>query len=330
MSRNYLSWKSHRWASTLVILVVALSSGSTTVGAASPSGDTPVWSSLPTLAQIESQLTVSSGQNALTQDQVSNMRFGFPYPDVQENGTQKNCSPIIEDAFKFAPCVYGDATSKRIIAVVGDSEADMWIPTLDIYGKEFGFKIDRFVMDGCTAWKDQVTPALKGWTNCEMKWKKYCVTAINKLRPFAVVVSGMIQDSQSKALVEKPSRIASGIESYFSAIKQSGAKLFMLSNVPWDFASPSTPGTCIFAHDTQVNACDGVIDPTMAAALKLVEQSGVSKVIPIQTLFCSTKSCPIVVGNRSVLFDDHHMTHAWATYIPRAFSQIFNPMLATT
>jgi hypothetical protein len=214
-----------------------------------------------------------------------------------------------------------------VIAVVGDSEADMWIPTLDIYGKEFGYKVERFVMDGCIPWKDKVPASLAGWTNCEVKWKTHCINAINKLRPYAVVVAGMVQDSQSSAVVEDPALIATGIDHYFSAIKKSGAKLFMLSNIPWEYSLPSTPSTCVFIHNTAINACDGTVDSTMGAAIQIVNKSGLATVVPVHSLFCSNNSCPIVVGKVILYADNHHMSHSWATYIPNAFSQIFNPLL---
>jgi len=256
------------------------------------------------------------------------MKEGSPYPDAEENGGQKNCEATNEQAFSSAPCVYGDRSSKKVIAVIGDSEADMWIPTFDIYGKEFGYKIDRFVMDGCTPWKEKVSSALARWKNCEVKWKTYSINAINKLRPYAVVASAMEQDSQSGAIVETPPAIAAGIDHYFSAIKTSDARLFMLSNIPWDFSIPTTPSSCVFIHNTNIGACDATVNATMGAALEIVKQSHLATVVPVQSLFCSTKACPIVDGNFILYADNHHMSHSWATYIPRAFSQIFNPLLA--
>jgi hypothetical protein len=226
--------------------------------------------------------------------------------------------------------VYGDTTSKKIIAVVGDSEADMWIPTFDVYGKEFGFQIDRIVMDGCSAWEAKPPASVAGWANCEVRWKAYCVSEIMKLHPYAVVATGMLQDSQPTLVPESPKKAASGIDKYFAAIQKSKAKLFILSNIPWDFALKTVPSVCVEIHVSDDAGCDATIDPTMTGALKVVQREGIATVIPISTLFCSKKSCPIVAGENVLYFDNHHMSHSWATYIARAFSQILNPLLGST
>jgi hypothetical protein len=309
------------------ILVLVIGAGSSISNAAPTNSDNPAWSSLPTLEQITSQLAKASSQTSLTSAEIAGLEGGGAFPDAEENGTQKNCEPVPATPYSFAPCVYGDTASKKVIAVVGDSEADMWIPTFDIYGKEFGFKIDRFVMEGCSPWKEDTRASIAGWSQCEVKWKAHCIKAINKLRPFAVVATGMVEDNQSSEVVENPQIVAAYIDNYFAAIKQSKAKLFVLSNIPWDWSISTAPNVCVDVHNSDIAACDPSIDPTMNAALKVVKGAGYATVVPVLPLFCSTESCPVVDGNTVLYVDSHHMSHSWATNIPRAFSQIFNPLL---
>ncbi len=319
--------RNSRYFVTAVSLFVLLLSTGPQIASAASNSDDPVWNTLPTLQQISTQLAGASSQTSLTPAEISGAESGLPFPDAEENGTQKNCGPQDGTPYSYAPCVYGDLASKRVIVVVGDSEADMWIPTFDIYGKEFGFKIDRFVMDGCAGWKEIVPSSIAGWSQCEVKWKAHCIQAINKLHPFAVVATGMVQDNQSKEVVENPQLVAAGIDNYFSAIKKSKAKLFVLSNIPWDWSISTSPDACADVHNTDIAGCDPQIDPTMEAALEVVQHAGYATVVPIKPLFCSTKSCPVIDGNIGLYFDNHHMSHSWATNIPRAFSQIFNPLL---
>jgi hypothetical protein len=321
---------SKKWCYSLfaISLLVSLIGASTQVASAAQTGsDDPAWSSLPSLGQITTQLASASSQTSLTSTEISGLEGGLPFPDAKENGSQKNCDPQDGTPYSYAPCAYGDLASKRVIVVVGDSEADMWIPTFDIYGKEFGFKIDRFVMDGCAAWKEIVPASIAGWAQCEVKWKAYCISAINKLRPFAVVATGMLQDNQSTEVTENPEIVAAGIDNYFLAIKKSKAKLFVLANIPWDWSISTSPDACVDVHTTKISECDPHIDPTMGAALEVVQHAGYATVVPIKPLFCSAKSCPVVDGNIGLYFDNHHLSHSWATNIPRAFSQIFNPLL---
>ena len=326
---RYLNAKSRFWrvSATSSLLVAIAIASSSTVSASSPGSDNPTWTSLPTLAQITDSLASASAQTTLTPQDVSGLQEGNPFPDAEENGSQQYCVPSDEMAYLHAPCVYGDTSSTKVIAVVGDSEADMWIPTFDVYGKEFGFKIDRLVMDGCTAWEEKAPTSIAEWSACEVKWKKYCVKEIYKLHPYAVVATGMLVDSQSKAVVELPSITANGIESYFSALKASKAKLFVLSNIPWDFSISTLPLTCVEVHTTEINDCDASLDPTMTSAIQAVKQSKFATVVPIDQLFCSPAGCPVVDGENVVYADNHHMSHAWSIYIARAFSQIFNPLL---
>ena len=311
----------------VLLLTSVVSVGVSSAGATQPNSDYPAWSSLPTLAQLQSELAHASAKTTITSHEISGLQVGNPFPDTVENKGQKHCQSEDEVAYSFAPCVYGDTSSKRVIALVGDSEADMWIPTFDVWGKEYGFKVDRIEMDGCTAWKEKAPASISGWSNCEVKWKAYCVSEILKLHPFAVVATGMLIDSQSAALVQSPKKTATGIDKYFSAISKSKAKLFVLSNIPWAYSIPTIPSVCVDIHTSDIRVCDAKIDPTMAAALKDVQRKGIAKVIPIDSLFCSTSLCPVVDREIVLYSDNHHMSHSWATYIARAFSEKFNPML---
>lgn len=312
---------------TLVLLASVSAIGASTAGASSLNSDHPVWSSLPTLAQLETDLAKASTQTSLTSAEAAGLQAGYAAPDADENGNQQHCEANNEVAFSFAPCVYGDTSSTRIIAVVGDSEADMWIPTFDIWGKEYGFKIDRIVMDGCSAWQEKPPKSVAGWANCEVKWKAYCVSEVLKLHPFAVVATGLLEDSQPTQSVENPKTTAKGIDKYFKAIQKSKAKLFVLSNIPWDLALSSTPEACVEIHTSAIRACDPTLNETMTATLKVVKKAGLATVIPITPLFCSSGTCPVVVGEDVLYADNHHMGHVWAVDIPRAFAEIFNPLL---
>lgn len=295
--------------------------------AAQSGSDYPAWSSLPTLAQLQSELAHASAKTSLTSEEITGLEVGNPFPDAVENRGQKHCETMDEVAYSFAPCVYGDTTSKRVIVVVGDSEADMWIPTFDVYGKEFGFKIDRIVMDGCSAWEEKAPKSVASWSNCEVKWKAYCVREILELHPYAVVATGMLQDSQPTVVAENPKTAAVGIDKYFAAIEKSKAKLFVLSSIPWDFSISTTPLECVDIHASDIGACDPKINATMTTTLKVVKQTSVATVISINSLFCSTSSCPVVAGEIVLYPDSHHMSHSWAINISRAFSEIFNPLL---
>jgi hypothetical protein len=310
----------------LIFVSVVAISASPARAAQSPS-DYPVWSSLPTLTELESGLAHASAQTSLTSAQISGLQVGNPFPDAEENKGQAHCEPEDEVAYSFAPCAYGDTTSKKIIVVVGDSEADMWIPTFDVYGKEYGFKIVRVEMDGCTAWEQKAPVSIAGWANCEVKWKAYCVREVLKLHPYAVVATGMLIDSQSSVVTESPKTAAAEIDKYFSAIQPSKAKLFVLSNIPWNYGITTTPAVCVDIHNSEIRACDAKIDPTMVAGLKVVKKKGIATVIPVDSLFCSSTSCPVVDGETVLYSDSHHMSHTWAIYITHAFSQIFNPLL---
>jgi hypothetical protein len=318
-----------RLLSLIVVVLLAAASGIgvSSAGAAPVNSDHPVWSSLATLAQVEADLAKASTQTSLTSTEIAGLQAGYAAPDAQENGKQQHCEVNNEVAFNFAPCVYGDTSSTKVIAVVGDSEADMWIPTFDIWGKEYGFKIDRIVMDGCSAWQEKPPASVAGWAACEVKWKAYCVSEILKLHPFAVVATGLLEDSQPTQSAENPTTAAKGIDKYFKAIEKSNAKLFVLSNIPWDLSLSATPEACVEIHTSDIRACDPTFNETMTATLKVVKKVGIATVIPIGPLYCSSGTCPVVAGEDVLYSDSHHMGHVWAVAIPRAFSQIFNPLL---
>src|SRR5690606_37121201 len=49
-------------------------------------------------------------------------------------------------------CTFGDQKADQTVAVVGDSHAAMWIPALDIIGKDHGFAVVPFIKLACGAY----------------------------------------------------------------------------------------------------------------------------------------------------------------------------------
>ena len=65
------------------------------------------------------------------------------------------CEPSFGSGVTSRICHLGDASSKRVVAVLGDSHAQMWTPALIAAGRRLGFAVVLTVKPGCCAGQAQ-------------------------------------------------------------------------------------------------------------------------------------------------------------------------------
>jgi SGNH domain (fused to AT3 domains) len=288
--------------------------------------DYPTWSSLPTLTSVQNLVSAGAALKA-TPTSAPLVEGGFG-ADPAEIGGQSHCSPSsTPHPYTYPPCTYGDRHSTKVVVVVGDSEASMWIPTFDLWGVHYKIKIEDLSMNGCDPWHDKLPAPNASWTECKT-WKAYLAHEIESLDPLAVVATAMESDEQEGPVTVSSTRLAKSIEGFFSSLVTTKAKLFALSPIPWYFNLPSSPNSCIYIHVSDPSACAiSSPNPTMSRALELVSASRTAKVVDINQLFCTKSLCPVIAGNFIMYVDNHHMAHGWAIEIARAFGDVFNPMI---
>jgi hypothetical protein len=302
---------------------VVATGGGTSLGAGPPA-DT--WSSLPTLSQLEGELSVSYDQSTVPpkpDPRIGAFDFGVGKGELYG---QTGCGQVGGDTTDIrseTPCTFGDRTATRSVLVVGDSQAGMWIPTFDTWGIQEHWKVYRLMKLACTPWTDPTT-----WPNC-VAWRKFVIREILRLRPTVVVAAAMEDTKQDDAVSLAPRKIESYILGFVRAISRAHAKVFIAQSIPWFFLQGS-PETCLASYRTDVSKCNhdspsAVLASSMEQGVSLAAATGKVSDLEVDQLFCTEQACPVLVGSYNLYIDEFHFQEPWGRYIARAFSQVFSP-----
>jgi hypothetical protein len=303
------------------LFIVGMSVGSATIHSAPPS-----------LASLSKSIELAQAERTLprtTDPPITQVSFGV---DAAELHGQKDCGDVgadISDIARERPCTFGDRLASRTLVVVGDSLAGAWVPTLDEWGRSAGWKVVRLVKDGCPPW---VTVIRYTPDNC-VAFNKFEVRVINALKPEAVFAVGLRYRGQL-TMSTNPRGVAATIEEFANEIRPSKARVYVPQNTPWFFGLGS-PLVCLAASPGSIASCNRdarskVVEPAMLRGIEAAAKSGRITEVPVDQLFCSTRSCPVLVGDELLYADDHHFSRVWALHIWRAFGQVFDPVLKAT
>jgi len=224
--------------------------------------------------------------------------------------TQLNLAPT------SAPCLYGDLTSNKTIALFGDSHALAWFPAINALSKINHWKLFAQTMSSCN-------PAdIKAWntnTNSEMKncpiWRVGAIAKIIAAKPLFVIVGGTrgfrtLDESGALTSVANNHIIwEAGMKRTIAKFKEVGIKVILISDVP---VAAGDPVVCLSAHPdsslTCANPVSKAIDPGwLETERKVARADGVSLIEP-QLWVCPSDPCPVIINNTLVYFDSGHLT----------------------
>jgi hypothetical protein len=286
----------------------------------------------PDLSALSKSIERAQAERALpptTDPPITKVLFGV---DAAELHGQKGCGDVGTDTSDIArerPCTFGDRLAQRTLVVVGDSLAGAWVPTLDEWGRSAHWKVVRLVKDGCPPWVTVIryTPAA-----C-IAFNNFEVRTINALKPEAVYAVGLRYRGQL-TMSTNPAGVAATIEAFAREIRPSRARVFVPQNTPWFFGLGS-PLLCLAATPGAIAKCNRdprtkVVERAMLRGIETADKAGSVTEVPVDQLFCSARTCPVLVGDDLVYADDHHFSSVWALHIWRAFGEVFDPLLHAT
>jgi len=261
-------------------------------------------------------------------------------PPLAEASTMSLTSPKIpatciartDDEVTIPPsCVFGDRHSKQTIALYGDSQAQMWTSAFLTVATTNHLKLVILVKDGCAPWLKLYyaeTGAL--FTQCDT-WHRWATAKLISLHPVAIFITG------GPGITAQPTQVLDSASAMLRSLKPTKASLAVLSNIPWfdQFPGP-TPPNCLAQNATNLQVCNipvstftggenGLFRTQLLAASKIAGASFVN----LDSLFCTTATCPVVVNHRIVYQNNRHTTAAYSRYVGPAMSEILAPQLRT-
>ena len=216
-------------------------------------------------------------------------------------------------------CVAGDASSPRTMVLLGDSQGEMWSSALDAVARRTHWRLEILVKDGCPPWlATYLTPDFAPFEACSA-WHRFAIDRITTLRPELVVITGALGATGS---VKEDGRAAQRL---LAALAPSGAKLALMSNIPWVAGkwSGPVPPTCLAQHASSLRACNlptGTWKRSFGDFRRMlvsVASRGGASLIDTDPLLCTRSTCPVVSGGYQVYLDSFHIMNSYGLHVSR-------------
>jgi peptidoglycan/LPS O-acetylase OafA/YrhL len=211
-------------------------------------------------------------------------------------------------------CRVGETTSRRMIVLVGDSHAMMWLPAVLELAWRDGWVVVPLLRTGCmpNRWITNEGPA-----TCRA-WYRWAIREVKLLHPRITLVAGSIGERPSTAV----RAAADGTIAMATALERFGAVVVIgdpegLSENPTD---------CVLSSQASMATCTTRWPPATLRSYDRVAASSRSLgigFIATRGFFCFERQCPAVIGHTVAYWDNSHITAAYAVQIAGAFRTAF-------
>lgn len=233
------------------------------------------------------------------------------------------------------PCVFGDLKSKKVIAVLGDSHAQMWLSALAPAAQSLGYRLVLFWMAGCPAADLTVynpiplTPYPAGPYYACNTFRTHAIASIKKLRPTLVLMSNRTSlIYATKTAYFTDAQWQAGVKKTVGMLKSAKIKLAIIGDTPY---MPQPMPSCLDAYPTSVQTC-AAPNPNPAAHNHVAAEQKEAKTLRIgyvNTLpwLCTKTVCSAVIGNFLVYLDESHVDETYAAFLTNVMKAAIKPLL---
>jgi peptidoglycan/LPS O-acetylase OafA/YrhL len=224
-------------------------------------------------------------------------------------------------------CNLGKRGARRSAVIFGDSHAAMYVPALDRWATDNGFRLVPVVKNSCSS--IDVVPVRHDEVASDcVKWQRWASERIARLKPDLVILSNLgtmdvaRRDGSPATGAEAEDVWRRGVESSILTLKKVTSRLVYLGDSPGLNEPPTdclatkslTLGTCVFAG-AQLQSRDEAnrIGAEVAA-------SNGAEYVDTTPWYCYEGSCPLVVGTTVVWSDTSHITATRSRELEPAFN----------
>jgi len=237
----------------------------------------------------------------------------FPYPYRPPDGC------ILRDTSSQTTgkiCRIGTPSSSRLIVLMGDSHANMWLPPLLKMAWRDGWAVVPLVRLGCT-------PAtwVTNERNCR-DWYRWALGEALRLHAQVTLLGGSIDEHPSPYTRKAMESLLDTAH----ALRAAGRVV-----VIGDPEGLSTdPVDCLLASHATMASCTTTWPAGSLAAYdeisRRTKQLGVG-FLPTRQFVCFEHECPTVIGNTIAWMDNSHLTVAYSTQIAEPFREAFRDVV---
>jgi peptidoglycan/LPS O-acetylase OafA/YrhL len=248
-------------------------------------------------------------------------------PRIRNQAYSKECDVTRKDTTSNL-CVHGDPNGDRTVVVYGDSHANMWIPALDIIGRQEHIRIIQIAKPGCPPADFPIYSGTlkREYTECAA-YRDWAIQQIRTIQPDMIIISGAFKDV--KAWVDgepngdEVERLwQEGLASTLDQLVPLAQDVIVLG----DMAYPAEPGIdCLTAHADNVTACNTIRSDAVFAEHNRLEETTAeahgARYIDIIPWFCTDSTCPAVVGGLTTHRDAYHVAENYVVWLAGALGE---------
>lgn len=251
-----------------------------------------------------------------------------------------------------ASCDFGDVRAARTMVLYGDSNAWMWLPAFNELGIADGFRVELDARAGCEVADLTLldnSASTRATAEACTGFRAFALHQIAVEKPFLVVVVDYEYTDHLNLdyAPYRQSAYLAALTSTIATIHQSAATTVMLSPPPPHFGNLVTclsqnaadiqacavPAACLDGNNYRYPRCqypagsDGSIKNIIG--LPGAVKAGHGLFINVSKLFCTSVTCPPVIDNTVVMFDQIHVSEHYVWLIELAFAGLFPPGILT-
>jgi hypothetical protein len=213
-------------------------------------------------------------------------------------------------------CRIGTASSSKLIVLMGDSHANMWLPPLLTMAWKDGWAVVPLVRLGCT-------PAT--WVTNERgcrDWHRWALGEALRLHATITLLGGSM-DERPGPYTRK------AMESLLDTAHtlRAAGRVVVIGDPE---GLNGDPVDCLLAPHATMASCTTTWPASSLAAYdeiaRRTTQLGVG-FLPTRQFVCFEHECPAVIGNTIAWMDNSHLTVAYSTQIAEPFRRTFQDVL---
>ncbi|MGC4192520.1 MAG: acyltransferase family protein [Thermomicrobiales bacterium] len=248
-------------------------------------------------------------------------------PRISNIAYSKACNVSRSDTSGPA-CVFGDPEGKTTAVIYGDSQAAMWVPALDLIGKQEGIRFHAVTKPGCAPVGLRTYSYIlkREYTECN-EYRTWAMDKIEEIQPDVVLMTGAfrglplavngepVTDGVSEAWMD-------GLSSTVDQLELVSGRVVVIGEMPY----PNDPGIdCLSAHPGDVGACDTPIEDAVDAEHNRMQrqtaEAAGATYIDVTPWYCTDAVCPAVIGGLTVHRDRNHTGENYVVYLAQVLGE---------
>lgn len=209
-------------------------------------------------------------------------------------------------------CVYGDPDSEVTVALLGDSHALQYSPTMIRLAERNGWRLETYMRGAC------VIAVVRYLPGC-LEWLENSLERIEASKPHLVITSTGTtdrylvrnDDGDTMSREESMPHLVSGFQETHQRLLDTGAEVALIRD---QARAPFVPHECVADAMGSLREC--AFRPRrndeQSFDYLAIQQMDQVKMIDPMNILCPNNLCPAVIGNAIVYRDTYHLTATFA------------------